>query len=102
MNSEQRFQMLYSGSLYNGNSTTLADGYKYALLLIGAAPDGTTFGVTVAPAGSIGGMRILGVDGYYLDISLEVNAPAINLRVYGGNNSGGRITYIWGVLKHSV
>lgn len=102
MNGSQRFQMLYSGSLYNGNSTTLADGYKYACLLIGASPNGTTFGVHATPAGSIGAMRILGVDGYYLDIALEINNPAINLRVYGGNNSGGRITYIWGILKHSV
>ena len=102
MNGEQRFQLLYSGSLYNGNSTTLADGYKYACLLIGASPNGTTFGVHATPAGSIGAMRILGVDGYYLDIALEINNPAINLRVYGGNNSGGRITYIWGILKHSV
>lgn len=102
MNGEQRFQLLYSGSLYNGNSTTLADGYKYACLLIGAAPNGTTFGIHATPAGSIGAMRILGVDGYYLDIALEINNPAINLRVYGGNNSGGRITHIWGVLKHSV
>lgn len=102
MNGEQRFQLLYSGSLHNGNSTTLADGYKYACLLIGATPNGTTFGVHATPAGSIGAMRILGVDGYYLDIALEINNPAINLRVYGGNNSGGRITHIWGVLKHSV
>lgn len=102
MNGEQRFQLLYSGSLYNGNSTTLEDGYKYALLLIGAVPDGTTFGITSVPAESMGGMRILDVNGYYLDIALDVNNPAINLRVYGGNNSGGRITTVWGVLKHTV
>lgn len=102
MNGEQRFQLLYSGSLYNGNGTTLVDGYKYACLLIGAAPNGATFGITPAPAGSIGAMRISDADGYYLDIELQVNNPAINLRIHGGNNSGGKITYIWGVLKHSV
>lgn len=101
MNGEQRFQLLWSGSLYNGNSTTLADGYKYALLLIGAVPNGTTSVITSVPAG-LGAMRILGVDGYYLDIALEINNPAINLRVYGGNNSAGRITYVWGILKHTV
>ena len=37
---------------------------------------------------------------YYMDVELELNTPDLNLFVRGANNSGGRITYVWGILKY--
>lgn len=102
MNGEQRFQLLWSGQLYSGNGITLADGCHYAMLLIGAETAGSSFYVGCAPGGTIGDMRILGTDGYYLDIEIRANSPALNVRVIGGNNSAGHVKYIWGILKHTV
>ena len=100
MDSEQQSQILWSGSLYNGNGATVTDGGKYAALLIGAVINGKNFNIYSVPVGSIGVHFSEG--DYYMDVELELNTPDLNLFVRGANNSGGRITYVWGVLKHSV
>lgn len=98
MDSEQRFRVLWSGSLYNGNGATVTDGGKYAALLIGAVINGKNFNIYSVPAGSIGVHFSEG--DYYMDVELELNTPDLNLFVRGANNSGGRITYVWGILKY--
>lgn len=98
MDSEQRFQTLWSGSLYNGNGATITDGGRYAALLIGAVINGTNFGVYAVPAESI--TVHFSEGGYYMDVELKTNTPDLNLYVRGANNSAGRITYVWGILKY--
>ena len=98
MDSEQRVQTLWSGSLYNGNGATITDGGRYAALFIGAVINGTNFSVYAVPAESV--TVHFSEGGYYMDVELELNTPDLNLFVRGANNSGGRITYVWGILKY--
>lgn len=97
MDSEQRWNALYSGTLSSG-SANLTNGGKYAAVIICASPGAGEDSVFVCiPSGSCGGQ--IASNEHWLSFSYSVSGVNSTITIRQ-NPSGGAIKYVWGLLKY--
>ena len=101
MDTEQRYAILYSGTLTSG-SATVTNGGKYAAWIIAAIPgSGEDLVFQCAPGGDVSGVQITS-NNHWISYRTSVTASGNGTITVVSNPSGGAIKYIWGVLRYST